>query len=1151
MGNHLGNHPFTKYKITISPPAILALVHAKMSAQLKIPCLGRPFNLGMLYDCQTDRLIPGKTLWDSAKLKSASQASAQPSSNFEVITEDTIQRKSSSLDLEGDLKLSFLSGLFEVNGAAKFINDKQSSEQQSRVTLKYSCTTRFEQLTMESLGSIQYPQVLDDQQATHMVIGVTYGSEAFFVFDRTVSKNENLKDIHGSMEAQISIIPISPTSELISQSHDATETEKFRCKFYGDILLPSNPSTFDDAVEAYRDLPKHLKLNFEAGDLSIPKVVYLSPLSALDGKSDQLVRSVSRSLISQVEGIMESFHHIEVICSDHKNHEICSKFLDIKNQISTFTMLVNRFKMSFVNDLSLLLPRIRGSKADEKELADLIYFIETSPFSSQLMEKYLKGKGREIKQLSQHLKNLERQSAIKFDFQSTSCDLEMMTTDDEIEYVVCFAFNVTSDTSNYIKNLETFLKAGKTNLAESKEWFEKADMSKCLRSKLKRFSDFVKVNSDSETSAFVVTDRNEETDASGPAVILYDNGVPVDFQPPGKPGALMADNVTNDSVSLTWTKPAVGCDEVTSYKVLYRSSGDPHYKVITNTPETSIRVISLTPSTEYHFQIQAVSGPGLSAESDPCTTKTKHHIRPADSIMKQSKLVANGSPAIYQLPMTLLHKNASDGLFKYKVCSKSFGSQRKPERVLMVVGATGAGKSTLINGMANYVFGVNWKDSFRFRLIDEGLKRSRAYSQTKTITAYKLDSKNMPYTLTIVDTPGFGDTDGIERDKYIARQIKQFFSGPGKSSIDVIHGIGFVTQASISRLTPTQKYIFDAVLSIFGKDIGDNIFLMCTFADANTPTVLDATKVANIPYKQSFKFNNSALFAANKSSESDFNSMFWEMGESSFKLFFHHFSRADAQSLELTKEVLKEREQLETLIPGLQEQVRVGLSQWEAIQQDEWALKQHEAEIMANEDFVYEVDEVKFKKIPLPDTVTTTCLTCSFTCHKSCAYSNDCDKRSCSSMGSNGNCNVCPRRCCWNLHANLPFHIEYYTERVCRTSEDLKKRYETAKTGKEQVESMITEAEEILGKVQCHVFSLIDDARLSIERLHEIALKPNPLTEIEYLDLLIESEKVEASPGWQSRVNQYMKVRRNAEVMKKVPKVSRNDIKSKSWWQIW
>ena len=46
-----------------------------------------------------------------------------------------------------------------------------------------------------------------------------------------------------------------------------------------------------------------------------------------------------------------------------------------------------------------------------------------------------------------------------------------------------------------------------------------------------------------------------------------------------------------------------------------------------------------------------------------------------------------------------------------------------------MVGATGTGKTTLINRMINYLIGVNYTDPYRFQLIEE-TGRSKTKSQT-------------------------------------------------------------------------------------------------------------------------------------------------------------------------------------------------------------------------------------------------------------------------------------------------------------------------------------------------------------------------------------------------------------------------------------
>lgn len=63
---------------------------------------------------------------------------------------------------------------------------------------------------------------------------------------------------------------------------------------------------------------------------------------------------------------------------------------------------------------------------------------------------------------------------------------------------------------------------------------------------------------------------------------------------------------------------------------------------------------------------------------------------------------------------------------------------------------------------------------------------------------------------------------------------------------------------------------------------------------------------------------------------------------------------------------------------------------------------------------------------------------------------------------------------------------------------------------------------------------MIKQAQHSVRRLDEIALKPNPLTEVEDIEVLIESEKRGAKPGYQQRVHYYEEAKRQAEMLSKV-----------------
>lgn len=382
--------------------------------------------------------------------------------------------------------------------------------------------------------------------------------------------------------------------------------------------------------------------------------------------------------------------------------------------------------------------------------------------------------------------------------------------------------------------------------------------------------------------------------------------------------------------------------------------------------------------------------------------------------------------------------------------------------------------------------------------------------------------------MNIIDTPGFGDTRGKERDSAIIDQIKQLFSAPGEQGVLYIDSVCFIAKAPDARLTIVQKYMFDSIISLFGKDIESNICTLITFADGGKPPILASLEESKLPFGQYFTFNNSALYAENNVEASQtFSPLFWEMGCRSFKQFFQCVEKLNTKSLCQTKDVFEEREQLRTIITNVQPQVSAGLSKLSELNQHLIFCKAYNNEIEANENFEYTVEETRQEMIDLPKGQhVTICLHCNVTCHERCMIKDDENKMKCLAMDKEGNCRVCSGHCIWSEHKNIPYMFKFFTETVTKTYSDMKGRYEKAmgeKLTKEKYIEKLSNDKDVLFE---HVSEMMNEMNRCKTRLKEIAFKPDPLSTVEHIDLMIVSEEKEKQPGHFNRIKMLEELKR-------------------------
>ncbi|XP_073692617.1 uncharacterized protein [Garra rufa] len=285
-------------------------------------------------------------------------------------------------------------------------------------------------------------------------------------------------------------------------------------------------------------------------------------------------------------------------------------------------------------------------------------------------------------------------------------------------------------------------------------------------------------------------------------------------------------------------------------------------------------------------------------------------------------LINPGLPALYQL--NTLRKYIDKTEKKVRQWTYGRRDRNKQNKVILLVGETGDGKTMMVNTMINYLLGVKFEDEEFYQITEEGEDVDQSQSQTSEITVYEVFVEENPTSLTIIDTPGYGDTEGYEKDREISEYLIRLFSD--EEGIHYIDAVCFVMKSSQNRLSGKEHYIFHSVLSLFGKDIENNIVFLLTQSDGGPPTdALNAINKAEIPCRRDednqpvhFLFNNRQKEKRNKRYKRVLKSV-WEMGDKSMDEFFTLMDEKNRKSVEMTLDVLKERRRLEACVSNLRE----------------------------------------------------------------------------------------------------------------------------------------------------------------------------------------------------------------------------------------
>ena len=390
------------------------------------------------------------------------------------------------------------------------------------------------------------------------------------------------------------------------------------------------------------------------------------------------------------------------------------------------------------------------------------------------------------------------------------------------------------------------------------------------------------------------------------------------------------------------------------------------------------------------------------------------------------------------------------------------------EYKMLLIGETGSGKTSFLNLMCNYgkiqTLGkqVNIADFKEFHDIKlENSLSCKMESKTNGATLYKIEFDTV--TIGIIDTPGFGDSRGLDVDKQHVIKIIDALK-----TESYINCVCLVINGRSSRMSATLRYVLSEITAILPREVLNNVIIIFTHTadplDLNIePNVLAEYLGKNIenyfcienPYcrieKANAKRDKLSIDKIARSLQKSFDetSQTLDLMSDTIKDFKKVYTSQFTKLYE-TRQAIENK--LIKLLVAYDNQTRSEQAIKKAQEEVEAALKTK----YLNKDFrsTQKIQRVITKDTPSPNTLCGE-KNCYSNCHTPCYLDKSFDKesfKSCAAIGPGNYCNICGHH--YRSHYNNEVIFEKVTEVIEFVDENMKRQFEKAESNEEIAESL-------------------------------------------------------------------------------------------------
>ncbi|KAJ8034997.1 Neoverrucotoxin subunit beta [Holothuria leucospilota] len=718
----------------------------------------------------------------------------------ELVMTDSIQEKFNKLDIEAELQVSLLSGLVKLGGSGAYIGEEKKSARAQSMSLLYKLQTVSEEIMIRHHKDKIDVDILSHSNdrgvdATHVVVAIAWGAVISVTCEYQNKNDEDVNEAKGSMKAELekikSLITASGSANVSYDDRSKDISQKFTFKCKSDVSAPEKdlPVTFEGAVELAKSLPSLIQ--GKNNGKGVPLSYMLMPLNAvvkickLQIQINVEYKAIGDDTITKCSQIVESITKKRQTLYDIQSDlHACSDYV-AEEPLSKIDAILDKFivdECSFKSKLQNLVTKVRSGQEDVSGLNALLSDELSTTFPVSVYNDQIRSFQKDFNRV----KNIKSWKSKGIVYVGRK---DHITVDDKRNVYVLYKSSGEHDKENHDKNLEFFLKLQRTHMNDGNRKFVVID--EVIRRDL--WQDGVEK-----------THINMFVDGSQITSDLYAKE--------GKYSDMCLIKMTPTYCQMRTANRAfllLRCPNALSGNG--QCSGDPKNWMCSKCKS----------AIEY----------GIDTELFYCKCGKS---RPIESFFRCNE--KDHGMHYIEYPQDILRQELS-------------GHRATKGKNILILGETGVGKSTWINGFVNYLLHSDMNEAINadelkvlipssFTITQNGEERKimvGAPDSNETMEVGK-SATNQPRSygfylgeekITLIDTPGVGDSRGIDHDKKNFENILCHLT-----FYDEIHAVCILLKPNNARLSALFRFCIQELLAHLHSSAKDNIVFCFTHSRA-------------------------------------------------------------------------------------------------------------------------------------------------------------------------------------------------------------------------------------------------------------------------------------------------------------------------------